>query len=125
MKTTESRTIELYDVRQARALAAERMEDEATGKHTKHEGLRTTQLNAASEPRFAQITWAVRYSHGQKVKPTVEIERHMIRCAADVTGEADADSGVDWTEFLTTIDELPSGRYRIVAPLKEVTLDVP
>jgi hypothetical protein len=82
-------------------------------------------VKAAAQKRFAQIWWSVRYPHGQRPAPTIEIVRGVIRCRVELSGEPEPGAGTDWTSFETKIDHLEPGRYRIIAPLREVTLEVP
>lgn len=125
IETRIGRTIERFEETYALALKAQARHDAETGVRTKHEGLRTVRLAAASQRRFAQIRWGARYRHGQKALPSVAIDGHVIRCSIDVSGPTGVDAASDWTDFETRIDDLSPGRYRIIAPLHEVTLDVP
>ncbi len=124
VKTRVVSTIERFEESFKQALRAQERQDEESGMETKHDGIHTVKLKAASQRRFAQIWWAARYPHGRKVAPSVAVERFTIRCGAELSGTG-ADAGSDWTDFETRIDDLESGRYRIIAPLGEVTLDVP
>ena len=82
-------------------------------------------IKAAARGRFAQIWWSVEYAHGLEVAPRIEIGPGSSQCKVDLSGAPSADAERDWTEFETKIDRLPPGRYRIVAPRGEVTLEVP
>jgi hypothetical protein len=125
IKTMVRRTIDRFEERQALAFEAQRKRNAETGKHMKVEGIHTVRLDAASQRQFAQIWWAARYPHGQHVTPRVAIDRFTIRCTVDLSPDVDAGAASDWTDFETKIDNLPSGRYRVIAPLHEVTVDVP
>jgi len=123
------RSFERYEARERAALAAQAAQSKAREENgdgpMKLEGLHTIPLEAASQRRFAQIRWAARYPHGGRAQPRVEVGARTIRCSVDLSGGADAGAESDWTEFQTRIDDLEPGRYRIIAPLREVTLDVP
>ena len=124
--TRVNRTIERLEERDTLAKRAQERYDAEKGIQTKHEGVHRVLLKAASQRRFGQIWWGARYPHGQKVAPRVVIDSYVVKCSVDASGRATAiDAGSDWTDFETRIDELPSGRYRIIAPLDEATLDVP
>jgi hypothetical protein len=128
-QTRTSRSFERFEAQQRAALAAQALQSKIREENgegpIKPEGLHTIPLQAASQRRFAQIRWAARYPHGQSVQPRVEVGARTIRCSVDLSGAADAGGESDWTEFQTRIDDLEPGRYRIIAPLREVTLDVP
>ena len=123
--TKITRTLERFEERQAQAKQAQKRHDEETGQRTKQSGIHTVDLKAASQRRFAQIWWAARYQHGQAPTAHVEIDSGIVRCTVDLSGDPTPGTDSDWTDFETRIDGLPSGRYRIIAPLREVTLDVP
>jgi hypothetical protein len=123
--TKITRTLERFEERQAQAKQAQKRHREETGQRTKYSGIHTVALNAASQRRFAQIWWAARYRHGQTPTARVEIDSSIVQCTVDLSGDPTPGDESDWTDFETRIDGLPSGRYRIIAPLREVTLDVP
>jgi hypothetical protein len=125
VETRVMRVIEQLEER--RRVAKERHErrDEEMETHTKDDSPHLVDFNAASQRRFAQIWWAARYPHGQKALPSIEIQQSMIRCAVSLSGEPKPGSDSDWTDFETRINDLPAGRYRVIAPLREVTLEVP
>jgi len=129
IQTRTLRSFERFEARERAALAAQavqsKIREEIGDGPTKPEGLHTIPLQAASQRRFAQIRWAARYPHGQTVQARVEVGARTIRCSVDPSGAADTGAESDWIEFQTRIDELEPGRYRIIAPLREVTLDVP
>jgi hypothetical protein len=125
VETRVTRIIERLEERRKLAKERHKQRDEEMGRDTKDESPHLVDLKAASQRRFAQIWWAVRYPHGQKALPTVEIQPSEIRCAISLSGEPKPGSESDWTDFETRIDDLPPGRYRVIAPLREVTVDIP
>ena len=125
IKTSLRRTIGRFEERQVQARKAQRRRNAETERHGLESGIHTVSLDAASQHRFAQIWWAARYPHGQRPEPRIQLDRFTVRCAVHLSGEPEPTAGSDWTDFETTIDDLPPGRYRIIAPLEEVTLDVP
>jgi hypothetical protein len=123
--TSVRRTIPRLEAYRAAAEARRKRHDEEMGVQTKSDVPHLVKLNAASQRRFAQIWWGVRYPHGQSPVPHVEIGSGQIECGVNMTGEPTTEGDSDWTDFETKVDDLPSGRYRVVAPLGEVTLEVP
>ena len=123
--TSARRTIPRLEAYRAAAELRRERHDEEMGVQTKSDAPHLVKLNAASQRRFAQIWWGARYPHGQKPVPHVEIRSSLIQCGVHMTGEPTTEGDSDWTDFETKIDDLPSGRYRVVAPLDEVTLEVP
>jgi hypothetical protein len=123
--TTIESVIAHFENEQQRANASYRQRLANGGPPTKSPDRSPAKLEAAARGRFAQIRWSARFAHGQKATPTVSIGGGIIRCAIELTGNAQPNAGTDWAAYMTKIDQLPAGTYRILAPLDEKTLRVP
>jgi hypothetical protein len=123
--TTIGRIVVRFEHEQRRVEELDRQRMANGGPPTIPPDLSPAKLRAAARGRFAQISWSARFPHGQRATPTVSVGDRIIRCAIELTGTPEPNAGTDWAAYLTTIDQLPAGTYRLLAPLDEKTLRVP